>query len=129
MNTRSKQILWVGACSGLLAVALGAFGSHALKPLLTANNRLDTYELGSRYHFYHTLVLLAIGLILTKVESKSIALAAWLILSGTIVFSGSLYMLSLTNQTWLGMITPVGGLCLIGGWACLGVGVYKSSIS
>lgn len=129
MNIRSKQILWVGACSGLLAVALGAFGSHALKPLLTANNRLDTYELASRYHFYHTLALLAIGLITAKAESKLTVLSAWFILSGIIIFSGSLYTLSLTNQTWLGMITPIGGLCLIGGWACLGVGVYKSSVS
>lgn len=122
-------MLVIGACSGLLAVAIGAFGSHALKPILSANNRLDTFELASRYHYYHTLALLIIGLVMAKTESQFIGLSATLIVIGMIIFSGSLYILSLTNQTWLGMITPLGGLCLIGGWASLGWAVYKSRIS
>lgn len=107
------------AVAGFLAVAIGAFGAHALKSLLTENNRLDTFELASRYHFYHTLVLLGISLLLKQNHSKRFFLSLVFIVTGMILFSGSLYILAITNYTPIAMITPVGGLFLLAGWAVL----------
>ena len=107
------------AVAGFLAGAVGAFGAHALKSLLTANNRLDTFELASRYHFYHTLVLLGISLLLKQTDSKRFFISLVFILTGMILFSGSLYILAITNYTPIAMITPVGGLFLLAGWAVL----------
>lgn len=107
------------AVAGFLAVAIGAFGAHALKSLLTENNRLDTFELASRYHFYHTLVLLGICLLLKQNHSKRFFLSLVFIVTGMILFSGSLYILAITNYTPIAMITPVGGLFLLAGWAVL----------
>lgn len=107
------------AVAGFLAVAIGAFGAHALKSLLTENNRLDTFELASRYHFYHTLVLLGISLLLKQNHSKRFFLSLVFIVTGMILFSGSLYILAITNYTPIAIITPVGGLFLLAGWAVL----------
>lgn len=107
------------AVAGFLAVAIGAFGAHALKSLLTENNRLDTFELASRYHFYHTLVLLGISLLLKQNHSKRFFLSLVFIVTGMILFSGSLYILAITNYIPIAMITPVGGLFLLAGWAVL----------
>ncbi|MBL7862423.1 MAG: DUF423 domain-containing protein [Cyclobacteriaceae bacterium] len=107
------------AVAGFLAVAIGAFGAHALKSLLTENNRLDTFELASRYHFYHTLVLLSTSLLLKQNHSKRFFLSLVFIVTGMILFSGSLYILAITNYTPIAMITPVGGLFLLAGWAVL----------
>lgn len=115
----SRQTLLIATISGFIAVALGAFGAHALKPLLVANNRLDTFELASRYQFYHTLVLLAIGIWQSQNKSRLLGNAAIFILAGILIFSGSLYFLSLTGNTKLGMITPIGGVGLLIGWVCL----------
>ncbi|KXK23089.1 MAG: membrane protein [Bacteroidetes bacterium OLB12] len=104
---------------GLLAVALGAFGAHALKSTLVTNNRLDVYELGVQYQFYHTLALLGIGLLMLNRESRLLRMASVFMILGIFFFSGSLYILALTNNSTLGMITPVGGVCFIAGWACL----------
>ncbi len=109
--------LVVSACSGFLAVALGAFGAHGLKDYLTPK-LLEIYHTAVFYHFVHTLVLLGIGFYQIgrpPLFNKS----AWLFLSGLFVFSGSLYGLSLTGLTILGAITPVGGLLLLAGWASL----------
>lgn len=107
------------AVVGFLAVAVGAFGAHALKSLLTSNNRLDTFELASRYHFYHALVLLGISILLKQNDSKRFFISLVFILTGMILFSGSLYILAITNYTPIAMITPVGGLFLLAGWAVL----------
>ncbi len=120
----SKRILQLAGLSGALAVGLGAFGAHSLEELLIQNGRLDTYQTAVNYHFYHTLALLGIGILATiKPEWKGIAFSAWSMVLGMLIFSGSLYILSLTGITWLGAITPLGGLSFILGWSSL---VYLS---
>ncbi len=115
----------LGACAGLLAVALGAFGAHALR------DRLDAYAMGVfetavQYHFYHALALLAVGmLVLQQGSSPLLRSSGWLFLVGLLLFSGSLYALSLTGIRWLGAITPLGGLALIAGWACLATAGWR----
>ena len=123
MNTTIKSAAILGA----LAVAIGAFGAHALKPMLIENNRLATFETGVEYHFYHVLALLFIGLLRTNKDSKFLKWASNAMISGIIIFSGSLYVLCLTNTSVLGAITPLGGICFIVGWALLFFGYKKSS--
>lgn len=114
-----ERIFWISGTVGAgLAVALGAFGAHAFRPLLPPD-RLDIFETAVRYHFYHALALLIVALALTRWPRRSIVAAGWLFLAGLILFSGSLYLLSWTGQSWLGAITPLGGAAFLGGWACL----------
>lgn len=112
--------LTIASALGLFGVAIGAFGAHALKDLLLKNDRLDTFETAVKYQFYHALAVLAVG-ILSKMfgTDKYLAWAGWLFVSGIAIFSGSLYVLSLTNTKWLGAITPIGGGLFIAGWVCL----------
>ena len=112
MNQRN--ILLTASVLGLFAVGLGAFGAHALKATLTMTGRADTYELAVRYQFYHTLVLLAIGILIEKYPSLKTSSIFFVI--GIIIFSGSLYILALTNQTLWGAVTPIGGVFLMAGW-------------
>lgn len=120
----AKQILQLAGISGALAVGLGAFGAHSLEALLIQNGRLDTFQTAVNYHFYHTLALLGIGVLaIVKPDWKGISFAAWSMVLGILIFSGSLYVLSLTGITWLGAITPLGGLAFILGWSSL---VYLS---
>jgi uncharacterized membrane protein YgdD (TMEM256/DUF423 family) len=122
-----KQTLVTGALLGTLGVALGAFGAHALKPLLAQNGRLETYELAVRYHFYHAFALLIVGLLMEKLGSATLRWASLLLFLGVLLFSGSLYIYSLTNNTSFAMITPVGGLLMIAGWATTCVALVKNS--
>ena len=116
----SKQILQLAGISGAIAVGLGAFGAHSLEALLIQNGRLDTFQTAVNYHFYHTLALFGIGVLATvKPDWKGISFAAWSMVLGILIFSGSLYVLSLTGITWLGAITPLGGLAFILGWSSL----------
>ena len=105
-----------GAIAAGIAVALGAFGAHGLKgrvePAL-----LDVFETGVRYHMYHALALLALGLAQARSATPLLGAAAWLFLAGIVVFSGSLYLMTLTGARWLGAITPLGGLAFLLGWA------------
>lgn len=115
-----KKTLSIASISGLLCVALGAFGAHGLKPLLTPQ-MLTTYETGIRYQFYHTLALILIVVLYQFSKSKKLEIASYFFMSGIVLFSGSLYLLAITsiNQntwTWLGPITPLGGVCFIIGW-------------
>jgi len=123
MNQR-YTILW-GSALGLLAVTIGAFGAHALKAMLTANARLETYELAVRYQFYHALAMLLLGSLMNPYPSKLLQYAGLFFLIGTLLFSGSLYVLSFTGIGKLGAITPLGGVCFIVGWGLLFAGVYK----
>ncbi len=122
-----KQTLLVAAVLGILAVSLGAFGAHALKNLLTASGRLDTYELAVRYHFYHTFALLAVGILMDKYSSSGLGLSALLFLIGLVLFSGSLYALCLLNVSKIAIITPFGGVFLIAGWATLFTAILRNS--
>ncbi|MBB6610024.1 DUF423 domain-containing protein [Pontibacter sp. Tf4] len=105
---------------------IGAFGAHALAPMLNATNRTDTFETAVKYQMYHTLALLAVGLLLFRVEHPALQVAAWAFFIGILIFSGSLYTLCLTGITWLGAITPLGGTALIVGWAALFYAVLKA---
>lgn len=120
----AKQILQLAGISGALAVGFGAFGAHSLEALLIQNGRLDTFQTAVNYHFYHTLALLGIGVLaIVKPDWKGVTFSAWCMVLGILIFSGSLYVLSLTGITWLGAITPLGGLAYILGWSSL---VYLS---
>jgi len=111
-----------GAISAALAVAGGAFGAHALKSRL-APDLLAVFETGARYQMYHALALLAVAWALTRWPTPPVRAAGWLFLAGTVCFSGSLYLLSLTGARWLGALTPLGGLLFIAGWLALAAGV------
>ena len=124
MNAR--LIILLAATLGALGVSLGAFGAHALKAHLEATGRFDTFETAVRYQFYHTLALLALGLLrLLRPEAASLGTVAWLWLAGILVFSGSLYILCFTGLRWLGAITPIGGVLLIAGWVLLAVAAMR----
>ena len=111
-----SEHVWIriGAISGFLAVALGAFGAHALEERLTTNQTLDIWETASRYHLVHTLAMI-LPVCTRKVPLRP---ALWFGL-GCLIFSGSLYLLAFANWRWLGMVTPVGGLCFLIGWGRL----------
>src|SRR5919197_5882437 len=108
----------LGAISGFIAVALGAFAAHGLKARLDAT-MLATFETGVRYHMYHALALLAVAWAQTRWPGAWTLAAGWLFVAGIVVFSGSLYALSLSGVRWLGAITPLGGLAFLAGWLCL----------
>lgn len=107
-----------GCVSALVAVTLGAFGAHGLRGRLVPD-MLTTFDIGVRYQMYHALGLVAVGLGMTRWPSSSMALAGWLFIAGTLVFSGSLYVLALSGQRWLGAVTPIGGAAFIAGWIVL----------
>jgi len=108
----------LGAASALIAVAAGAFGAHGLAGRLPAE-RLDVFQTAARYQIYHALALLAVAWATTRWPGASTSAAGWLFVAGTVLFSGSLYVLSLTGIRWLGAITPLGGVAFLAGWACL----------
>lgn len=105
-----------GAIQGFLAVALGAFGAHALEDVLLINGYTDVYETGSRYHLIHSLLLLGLGLMLERGESRWLRIAVVACTIGVTIFAGSLYLLSTLNIPQLGAITPVGGLGMLLAW-------------
>jgi len=119
-----KFFLQSGAILGLLAVALGAFGAHALRASLEAVGRADTFETAVKYQFYHALALVAIGILLqlpatTADAARTYGWAGYAFLIGVLIFSGSLYALCFTGITKFGAVAPIGGLALIAGWALL----------
>lgn len=114
------DFLSIAALLGVLSVSIGAFGAHGLHDLLVRNNRIDTFETAVKYQFYHTLVMVIIGFVLRQYGFNSnLNWACIFFLVGIIIFSGSLYILCLTNIKWLGAITPIGGLAFILGWVYL----------
>jgi uncharacterized membrane protein YgdD (TMEM256/DUF423 family) len=123
---KSRSILITGSVFMALAVALGAFGAHIVQDMLTPE-RFDVYQTGVEYHFYHALGLLIAGAVSMYLkENKWIARSAALFIAGILIFSGSLYILTLTDTGWLGAITPIGGVAFILGWIFFAVGVAGS---
>jgi uncharacterized membrane protein YgdD (TMEM256/DUF423 family) len=116
----SISLFRIAAALCFLAVALGAFGAHALKQILEAHGMLDVWNKAVLYHFIHAIALLILALY--GFANRS---AWWLLFAGILVFSGSLYVMALTNIRWLGAITPIGGLCLLAGWAWLAIAPGK----
>jgi uncharacterized membrane protein YgdD (TMEM256/DUF423 family) len=114
----------VGAAAGAAGVALGAFGAHGLRARVTPD-MLAVFETGVRYHLVHALALLAAGWAAARWTGPWADAAGWLFLAGIVVFSGSLYLLTLTGMRWLGAITPIGGVCFILGWVSLSVAAIK----
>lgn len=114
----------LGAVSAGIAVALGAFGAHALKARL-APDMLAVYEVGVRYHVYHALALMAVAWAAARWPGAAVTASGWLFVAGTLLFSGSLYALALTGVRGLGAITPVGGVAWLAGWACLAWGAWR----
>ena len=111
--------LVAGSLLAGLAVVLGAFAAHSLKPALVLSGRYDTFETAVRYHFYHAIGLLLIGILQHQFPDRPLSLAGYLLLAGVLVFSGSLYVLSLANLPWMGAVAPVGGTLMIAGWFVL----------
>jgi uncharacterized membrane protein YgdD (TMEM256/DUF423 family) len=120
----SGRTLAVAGILLALATVFGAFGAHALKAQLSPE-RLQVYETAVRYHFFHALGLLGIGLTLRFADAGLIRWAAVLVLAGIVLFSGSLYALTFGAPRLLGIVTPVGGLALIVGWICFAAGVWR----
>lgn len=120
-----KNTLTAGVILAGTAVALGAFGAHALKELLEKLGRTETFELAVRYQFYHALALLAVGLMRQSTPSKKLGIAAVLFIFGILFFSGSLYVLSLSGQRILGAITPIGGVLFMAGWAMMLLAIWE----
>ncbi len=122
----AKFYLLLGSINALLVVLIGAFGAHGLKARLTVEN-MAIFQTGVQYHFYHAVGLILVGLIAWHIPtSPYLRWSAWLMIMGIILFSGSLYALSITNIRWLGMITPVGGMAFIIAWLLLSIGIIKS---
>lgn len=129
---------------GALAVIVGAFGAHGVDSYFEEKyadtpeknltgmtvpaswKYMQDYQTGVRYHFYHVIGLLAVGLLLRERRCRALEIAGWCFLSGIVLFSGSLYVLTLTGQTWLGMVTPFGGLAFIAGWGAVVAGAATS---
>lgn len=117
----------IAALLALLAVALGAFGAHALQERLSAAD-LGTFDTAVRYQMYHALGLFAVAWALGRwPERRLLAWAGGSLLAGTLVFSGSLYLLLASGQRWLGAVTPVGGLLMILGWALLALALWRTA--
>ncbi len=125
MNPTAKIFLLLGSLNAMFAVMFGAFGAHALKARL-GETLLKIYQTGNEYHFYHALGLILIGIIAMNL-SVNIWLKAsgWMMFTGIILFSGSLYLLSILDMRWLGMITPIGGILFILAWASLCIAIFK----
>ncbi len=116
----------LGALSAAIAVALGAFGAHALRSRLEPRD-LEIFETAVRYQMYHALALLATSWVLARGGAGAGA-AAWGFLAGTVIFCGSLYLMVATGQRWLGAVTPLGGVAFILGWMLLAAAAWRTEM-
>ena len=122
-----RVFIALGALSGCLAVAAGAFAAHVLRARL-GPEMVDVFQTGATYQMYHALALVAVGMLMARFSSDGSAwltASGWLFLAGSILFSGSLYLLALSGTTWLGAITPLGGVAFLLAWLALAVGVLS----
>jgi uncharacterized membrane protein YgdD (TMEM256/DUF423 family) len=127
VTSTAKLFLILGGINATLVVILGAFGAHGLKAKLTAE-MLAVYQTGVHYHLFHALGLLAVGLVATQIaDSVWLKWSGWLMLLGIILFSGSLYVLSVSGLRWLGMVTPFGGVAFISAWIVFVIAIAKSA--
>ena len=122
----SNVFIGLGALSAFICVAAGAFGAHALKQVLDSD-MLAVYHTAVDYQFFHSIGLMAIGILHKISPRRSHTIAAWTMLAGIIIFSGSLYILSTTGIKWLGMITPIGGVSFLAAWLILALSYLAGS--
>ena len=121
------NFLFWAAISGFTGVAFGAFGAHGLRDVLSAD-MLRVYKTGVDYHMWHALALGLIALLQRQIPAdKILCWAGCLMIAGIIIFSGSLYLLSITGMRWLGAITPLGGLAFLSAWLLLAISAYKNT--
>ncbi|MER2514214.1 MAG: DUF423 domain-containing protein [Nitrosomonas ureae] len=121
----SRTFLIIGILNALLCIALGAFGAHGLKRMLSAD-MLSVYHTGVQYHFYHAFGIIIIGLLLLHFpKSRLMPISGWLMMIGIVLFSFSLYALSITDLRALGMITPFGGVSFLTAWALLAYAIWR----
>jgi uncharacterized membrane protein YgdD (TMEM256/DUF423 family) len=126
MNAGAKVFVATGGVAALLAVALGAFGAHALKSRVPPE-MLAVWHTGVEYHVAHALGLIAVGIVLTQLPGSALLKwSGWLMLAGIVLFSGSLYGLALSGERWLGAVTPVGGLTFLAAWALFIAAVLRA---
>jgi uncharacterized membrane protein YgdD (TMEM256/DUF423 family) len=120
----ARLLLLLAALGGFTGVALGAFAAHGLKTRLSPEY-LAVFQTGTHYQLIHSLALLAVALLMLHTPHKLLRASGALFAFGILLFSGSLYLLTLTGVTALGMITPFGGLAFLGGWLCLGLAAWR----
>jgi uncharacterized membrane protein YgdD (TMEM256/DUF423 family) len=120
----ARRFLFIAALSGMLLVMLGAFGAHALEPRLSPSHMV-WWQKAVHYQGLHTLALLAVGLLAQTHPGRFLQIAGWLFLCGILLFSGSLYVMALSDLRLLGMITPLGGTAFIGGWFALLLAAWR----
>ncbi|NNJ27372.1 DUF423 domain-containing protein [Alienimonas chondri] len=129
----ASRIVAAGAILGGLGVACGAFGAHGVAGFVTerypdaalAARRLENWHTAADYHLWHALAVIACGLLASQVKAKALTAAAGCFALGTLIFSGSLYLLTLTGRTWFGAVTPIGGALLIVGWVLLAWAAWR----
>ena len=122
----SKHFLVAGSFVLALAVGIGAFGAHALKPLLDEVGKADVFKTAVNYHFYHGFALLVVGILMQTQKTTYLSWAGYTFCLGIVLFCGALYGISLTGFTKLGIIAPFGGLSFICGWILCGYHVYQT---
>ncbi|GAA0790001.1 MULTISPECIES: DUF423 domain-containing protein [Pseudomonadati] len=122
------RLLSVAAMSGFLAVALGAFAAHGLKKV-TSTEMINIFNLAVEYQFYHTFALIGLAFAANWLSPKLVNLAAGFFITGIVLFSGSLYLYALIGQKWLGPITPIGGICLLIGWAIFATAAWRKPVN
>jgi uncharacterized membrane protein YgdD (TMEM256/DUF423 family) len=120
----ARLTLLIAALAGAVAVMLGAFAAHVLRAQLSAQ-MLDVFQTGVTYQFYHVLALFGVGLLRQRSDRPALQVSAWLFLIGMLLFCGSLYVLVLTGEHYLGVITPIGGVAMIAGWLTLAWAVFS----
>ena len=118
MNNPLRHFVFLGAINGFLAVALGAFAAHALRDLISTG-LLEVFHTGVEYQGVHALALVMVGLLGRDARDRTLNLAGWAFATGILLFSGSLYILALTDIRWLGAVTPFGGTAFLLGWGAL----------
>ncbi|MAX25422.1 MAG: hypothetical protein CMJ19_13055 [Phycisphaeraceae bacterium] len=119
----ARKLLILAAVFGMLGVILGAFGAHGLKEQVS-EKMLANWNTGVFYHLIHTLAIFGTALASARLRKNTVVLAGWFFAAGILIFSGSLYTMVLTGKTWLGAITPIGGVSLIVGWLLLCIGAW-----
>jgi uncharacterized membrane protein YgdD (TMEM256/DUF423 family) len=126
MPAGAKTFLVAGGVASLLAVALGAFGAHALRNRISPE-MLAVWHTGIEYHVFHALGLLAVGIVAIHLpDSTLLRWSGWAMFAGMVLFSGSLYVLALSGERWLGAVTPIGGLAFLAAWALFVAAVLKA---